>query len=155
NFITGEIPDDQYTVVFSVGDTVGPDGFGYQATIEPFQDLELWGQPDTFTVIDEPAYTVRPLDLGRNRFNFYGHSYTGQDQLFVTTDGYISFGRRVIYILPADMTSEPLDAAIAPLWERWNKGVGDPSGPMVLGTYDDFDPDGVPHLLILEWNRVR
>ena len=155
DFVTGGIPDDQYTVDLWVGNSFGPDGFGYQGMIEPFRDLELWGQPDTFTVLDEPAYTVRPLNLGVNRFNFYGHSYTGSGQLFVTTDGYISFGRQTIYILPTDMTSEPLDAAIAPLWERWNKNIGDPTGPIVLGMYDDFDPDGVPHQLIIEWNRVN
>jgi hypothetical protein len=154
DFITGEIPDDQYPVDFWVGGTVGPEGFGYQGTVEPFQDLELWGQPGTFTVLDESAYTARAFDLGQNRFNFYGHSYTGDNQLFVTTSGYISFGTRSVIILPTDMTSSPPDATIAPLWERWNKGVGDPTGPIVLGMYDDFDPDGVPHRLILEWNRV-
>jgi hypothetical protein len=135
---------------------VGPDGFGYTAAVAPFQDLELLGQPDTFTVIDGagPAAVASAVDLGSNTLNFYGNTYTGANQLYVTSAGLMCFGGAYTGF-PTTLQSAPPQAAIAPLWYHYVKPAGDPTGPMVLGKFDDYDPAGVPHTLVLEWNQVR
>src|SRR5262249_3078683 len=42
-----------YTAALNVfNPCLGPDGFGYTACAHPFQDLELLGQPGTFTILE-------------------------------------------------------------------------------------------------------
>jgi hypothetical protein len=151
NGITGEIPGDQFVLKFNVvPTTVGPDGFGHTATVTPFQNLEILGQLGTFTVIPVGTDLSVPVDLGTNTFTFYGVTYTGANKLFVSTNGLITFGSANTSHNNSNLTMSPMQPAIAALWNDW-KASG---SPMVLGKFDAYDDNGVPHELILEWNQV-
>jgi hypothetical protein len=143
----GEAP---YTARFSiVGTTTAPDGFGHRATVYPFEDLDILGQPGTFTLVDSGGSI--PLNLGTNVFRFYGHNYSANESLYVSSKGIITFGSGFTSGINSNLRNSPQQAAIVPLWNDWVAG----SGPAVLGKFDDFDIDGVPHRLIIQWNRVR
>jgi hypothetical protein len=121
---------------------LGPDGFGYTACANPFQDLELLGQPGTFTILEFGDDDFRQVDLQGNTFSFYGNSYSS---LFVSSNGLVTFGSGTTAYLNSNLTSSPLQAAIAPLWSDWIKLSGT---PMLLGKFDGDH-------LILEWNDVK
>jgi hypothetical protein len=132
----------------------GPDGFGYGAYAAPFQNIELFGQndPSVFTIIDHGDDVSVPVDLGSNTFNFYGSAYTGNNQLFVNTNGLITFGASDIAFSNSDLTSSPVEPAIATLWSDW---VSSASTPMVLGKFVDLNGDGIADELIIEWHAVQ
>ena len=121
---------------------LGPDGFGYTACARPLQDLELLGQPGTFTILEFADDDFRQVDLQGSTFTFYGNSYTS---LFVSSNGLVTFGSGTTSYLNSDLTSRPPQAAIAPLWSDWIKLSGT---PMLLGKFDGDQ-------LILEWNDVK
>jgi hypothetical protein len=152
NGIPGEIPGDQFTANFNiVSTTLGPDAFGYTATVTPFQNLEILGQPGTFTILNYASDTSVPVNLGSNSFTFYGTSYTGNNKLFVSSNGLITFNSANASHTNSNLTNTPAQAAIAPLWNDWVKTTGT---PMLLGKFDAIDDNGIPHELILEWNQV-
>jgi hypothetical protein len=124
----------------------GPDGASYQAVTAPFQNLELAGDPAAFTIISSADDLSVPVDLGSHVFTFYGQKYTGNNQLFVSSNGLISFGQADASYSPSDLTTSPSEFAIAPLWNDW---IGGPGTPMVLGKFDPTTDS-----LIIEWNRV-
>ncbi len=156
NLIVGETPGDQYTASFSVvSTTIGPDGFGYTATVHAFKDLELLNRHKAFTIISAANDQSVPVDLGSNTVTFYGVTYTGNNQLYVSSNGLITFGASNSSAMNSNLTMSPMQPAIAVLWADWIKSAGDPTGPMVLGLYDRFDANGVPHRLVIEWNQVR
>ncbi len=155
NLIPGEIPGDQYTHKFTImatPDPLGPDGFGYTASVTPFTSLDLEGQPGVITVVQFGNDAVAPVDLGTNTFNFYGQSYTGNNQLFVNSSGYITFGSGSTLFANTDLTSSPTQPTMAALWGTWSKFSGT---PMVLAKFVDLDGDGVPDQLVVQWNRVQ
>jgi methionine-rich copper-binding protein CopC len=156
NLITGEIPGDQYTATFTiVSTTIGPDGFGYSGTVHAFRNLELLDRHNTFTIIDSGHNQSVPVDLGSNTFSFYGVTYTGNNQLFVSSNGLITFGAANNSPNNSDLTMSPMQPAIAVLWADWIKSSSDGTGPMVLGRFTHFDANGVPHRLVIEWNQVH
>lgn len=156
NLVVGETPGDQYTTSFSVvSTTIGPDGFGYTGTVYPFEDLELLDQPGAFTIISAANDQSVAVDLGTNTVNFYGTRYTGNNRLFVSSNGLITFGASNSSAMNSNLMMSPMQPAIAVLWADWVKSSGDPTGPMVLGLFEDVDGDGVPDRLIIEWNQVR
>jgi hypothetical protein len=139
-----------FTARFTIqSTTIGNDGFGHTATSVPAQDFELVGQSGVFTIITAGTFSV-PVDLGSNTFTFYGKSYTGNNQLFVSSNGLVSFGAADTNATNTDLTTTPPEPVIAPLWASWTSGTGN---PMVLGKFEDT-PDG-GRRLILEWNRVK
>jgi hypothetical protein len=113
----------------------------------PFQNLELVGDPSAFTILGNGDDTSVPVDLGGHVFTFYGQQFTGNNQLFVSSNGLITFGSANSTPFPGDLTSNPFQYAIAPLWADWITG---PGTPMILGKFDN-----VNHVLILEWNKIR
>jgi hypothetical protein len=156
NLIPGEIPGDQFTTQFRVvSTTIGPDGFGYEATVRPFENLEILNDPGAFTLIDSGNLVSVPVDLGANTVSFYGVTYTGANQLFVSSKGLVTFGGLFADPANADLTTYPNLPTVAVLWSDWRKDPGDPTGPMVLGEFDQYDGNGVPHRLIIEWNQVH
>src|SRR5262249_3579590 len=42
---------DEFQLTFNISDTVGTDGFGYTAVSVPVHNIEIQGQPGTFTII--------------------------------------------------------------------------------------------------------
>src|SRR5205807_750100 len=134
--------------------TVGPDAFGYGAYQAPYQNIELFGQndPNVFTIINNGDDVSVPVNLGSNTFNFYGTSYTGNSQLFVSTNGLITFGASDIAWTNGDLSTSPREPAIATLWADW---VSSSSTPMILGKFVDLNGDGTPDELIIEWHAVQ
>ena len=156
NLITGETPGDQYTTTFNVvSTTIGPDGFGYTATVHRFKDADILNRRNTFTIIDAANDVSVPVDLGSNTVSFYGATYTGNNQLYVSSNGLITFGAANSSPNNSNLMMSPLQPAIAVLWADWIKSSGDPTGPMVLGRFDHYDANGVPHRLVIEWNQVH
>ncbi len=125
----------------------GPDGFTYRAVTAAFQNLELAGDPNAFTIISGGDDVAAPVDLGTHVFTFYGQQYTGNNQLFVSSNGLITFGSANTYAFPSDLTTTPNQFTIAALLNDWFTG---PGTPMVLGEFDTAN-----HRLIIEWNKVR
>jgi hypothetical protein len=142
---------DQFQLTFDVvGTTVGTDGFGYTAVSVPVQNLEIQGQPGTFTIIPTGTSLSVPVNLGSDHFNLYGDDFTGNNQLFVSSNGLISFRQAFASAANTDLMTSPLQAAIAPLWASW---TASPGNPMVLGKVEDIPGGG--RRLIIEWNQVR
>jgi hypothetical protein len=156
NLVPGEIPGDQFTTQFTVvSTTIGPDGFGYEATVHPFENLEIVNDPGAFTLIDSGNSVSVPVHLFANTVSFYGVTYTGNNQLFVSSKGLLTFGGSFSDPTNTDLTTTPNLPTVAVLWSDWRKNAGDLTGPMVLGEFDQYDGNGVPHRLIIEWNQVH
>src|SRR5262249_8797671 len=83
--------NDRYTASFGIR-LFGPDGFGYTGSIFPFEDHDISGLPGTFTIIASADDQSNPVNLGGGTFNFYGRTYTGANQLYVSSNGLITFG---------------------------------------------------------------
>ncbi len=54
---------------------------------------------------------------------------------------------------PTSLESTPAFAAIAPLWSDWNGLTG--AGAQVLGRFLDFDGNGRPEYLVINWRGVN
>jgi hypothetical protein len=128
--------------------TIGTDSYGYSAQTANFQNLELVGDSAAFTIINSADDLSVPVNLGSHTFSLYGTTYTGNNQLFVSSNGLITFGTADSDPYNSDLTNTPPEAALAPLWNDW---IGNPGliTPMVLGKFDT-----VNHLLIIEWSQV-
>jgi hypothetical protein len=138
--------DDQYWCIVS-DNCMGADAI-YMAGEAPFQNLNLQpGQPGVFEVIRAGDDVSVPVDLGRNTFTFYGTTYAGNNQLFVSSNGLITFGSGNSSYLNTDLTADPPQPAIAVLWDDWYKASGTAEDPMVLGKFEG-------NRLIIEWHRV-
>ncbi len=102
--------------------------------------------PAVFTVINHADDLAVPVNLGSNQFNFYGTTYQGPSSLFASSNGLITFGSGNSAFQNTDLTSQPFQPAIAPLWTDWLKTSG---GPMLLGKLDTADNE-----LILQWDQI-
>lgn len=144
---------DRYTVNFAVvpPGVVGPDSFGYDARSVPVQSLSLTDQTGvtslSFTNTDDGT---RTLPLGTNTFNFYGTTYTGANQLYVSTNGLLTFGAASDAYQNDDLSSLALPT-IAVLWDDWIIGSGN---PQVRYKFFDDNGDAVNDRLVIEWNRI-
>ncbi len=148
NLITGEVPGDRFSTTFNV---VAP--FGYVFGAAAFETLNLEaGQPGVFTLIDAADDAAATVNLGANVFSFFGVNFTGNNQLFVSSNGLITFGQANADFNNANLTASPPQRAIAPFWDDLIK-FG--PTPMVLGRFDglgDADPNN--DRLVIEWNDV-
>jgi hypothetical protein len=145
---------DRFTANLSIQlpNTVGPDAFGYDGVGAPVQNLELVGQtgttPITFSSTDD---AFAPINLGTNTFNFYGTTYTGNNQMFVSTNGLITFGAGSLeYDNSSGLSNLPV-SAIAVLWDDWVRGAL----PHSLYKISDTNGDGTNDRLVIEWNQVQ
>jgi hypothetical protein len=127
--------EDRLAPAYSVGST-------------PFLPVNLVsGAPGVFTIIQYGDDTSVGVNFGNNQFNFYGTTYSGPNSLFVSSNGLISFGIANSAFGNQDLTSNPQQATIAPLWDDWAKTSG---SPMVLGEFDAANNE-----LIVQWNQVQ
>jgi hypothetical protein len=126
--------EDRLAPAYSVGST-------------PFLPVNLVsGAPGVFTIIQYADDTSVGVNFGNNQFNFYGTTYSGANSLFVSSNGLISFGSPNSAFGNQDLTSNPQQATIAPLWDDWVKTSG---SPMVLGEFDTAN-----NQLIVQWTQV-
>jgi hypothetical protein len=87
------------------------------------------------------------IPLGANTFKFYGQTYTGTSQLFVSDNGLITFGTASNAFANKQLTIAPTQAAIAPLWDDWALDAG--ATDQVLYKFDTPN-----NRLIIEWSQV-
>src|SRR6266542_4634842 len=103
---------------------VGPDGFGYQADVYPYENLDLNPGAGTVTVaLDGIDDDYAAIPLGSNSFTFYGTTYTGSNALFVSDNGLITFGAGDPNYSNSDLVTTPTQRSIAVLWDDWATDV--------------------------------
>jgi probable HAF family extracellular repeat protein len=148
--------NDRYTASFGIR-LFGPDGFGYTGSIFPFENHDIAGLPGTFTIITTADDQSNPVNLGGGAFNFYGRTYTGANQLYISSNGLITFGSGNSEYSNTDLSAgDPSQAAIAPLWDDLITGT---SNPMLIGRFEDSNGNAVSapasaSRLVIEWNHV-
>ena len=144
---------DAYTATLTIDRSTGPDAFGYEAATHAFEFLDLApGGAGVSTALDGVDDGSAAIPLGANSFNFYGRSYTGAAALFVSSNGFITFGGGEGLFQNTDLTDAPGRATIAPLWDDWRLDVGTDS--RVHYRFDDANGDGAAERLVVEWNSV-
>jgi ELWxxDGT repeat protein len=93
------------------------------------------------------------IDLGSNVFRFYGASFSGNNQLYVSENGLISFGGA-----ESDPSNNNLFGyeayRIAPLWDDWVTNRNTSVNDLVLYQFRDLNSDGTTDQLVIEWNNV-
>jgi Ca2+-binding RTX toxin-like protein len=126
----------------------GPDDFGYVAEPVPLQQGVALSDAEPEVIlgfaefVDDDYFTV---DLGPNTFNFYGQSYTGADQLYVNSNGLITFGEGTSDYSNTSLADGPVTRAIAVLWDDW---VGD--APQTQVKLDEANDR-----LIVQWTGMH
>src|SRR5262249_18849571 len=132
--------------------------FGYRAQKRPFQILGnsmdlITGNAGVTTIVGtNQDDTSNTYDLGSNVFRFYNTNYTGNNKIFVSSNGLITFGSSNAAYANGDLSTGVAQAAIAPFWDDLHTGTGNGS---VLAKLVDMDGDGVNEFLIIEWSQVR
>jgi hypothetical protein len=137
---------------------LGPDGFGYTASAHAYEDVTLDpADAGTFTLIDWADDHSVTVDLASNTFSVYGKTYTGPDDLLVSSNGLISFRQYNSDYSNDNFDGTGGDAVICPLWDDWIGGGGadgeetSASTGMVLGRFESTTGDSKPERLILQW----
>ena len=93
NGTSGQIPEDRFAAGFTIGPCIGTDEFGYQACGYFYENIDLIpGALGVRSILDNEEDEAASIPLGSDTFNFYGNTYSGDDQLFVSTNGLISLG---------------------------------------------------------------
>jgi hypothetical protein len=118
----------------------------YSVAAAPFQTINISGDPKAFTVIQFADDSSVPVSLGSHTFNFFGTTYSGAKSLYASSNGLITFGSSDAAFLNADLTGNPSQAAISPLWTDWLKTSGT---PMLVGRFISN-----PDILILQWDQI-
>ena len=110
NGTPGEKAGDQYTASFSLNRT-GPDGFGYTASVHPFEAIDLVpGAPGVVSILTNANDASVIVDLSGNTFTFYGTVYSS---LIVGTNGVIGFGAANNVAANTNLVLIPLRAGIS------------------------------------------
>ncbi len=94
------------------------------------------------------------IDLGSNVFRFYGSTVTGNNQLFISENGLISFGEPDPYSANGDLYNYLYRSRIAPLWDNWTTNRNTNPDDLVLYQFRDLNGDGISDQLVIEWNRI-
>src|SRR5262249_8784459 len=144
---------DTFTVNFAIAPNglVGPDTFGYIASIANPPAATIVGRTGAFTILNNVDDSAAPVNLSGNTFNFYGINYAGNGKLWISSNGLITFGSSNTSPTNDNLASATLPT-IAALWDDWTTGTGN---PQVLALFDDTNGDGSPDRLIIEWNQVK
>jgi len=133
----------------------GPDGYGYSAYTANYQNINLQpGQPGVFTILQGADDAFAAVNLGTDKFNFYGQTYTGANSLFVSSKGLITLGAGDLAYQNTDLTSSPALPTIAPLWtDLFNNNLPN-NAPEIMGQFQQLNGSGVDNQLVIEWNQV-
>lgn len=129
----------------------------YKAEYTAYQPVNLVaGAPDVVSIggLSSTNDGSVAIDLGSNAFRFYGASFSGGSQLFVSENGLIRFGGPESSPWNNDLYGYEA-YTIAPLWDNWvtNRDTS-PEDDRVLYQFKDLDSDGISDQLIIEWNNV-
>ncbi len=119
----------------------------YQATSVPFgfEDISTTGTP-ILVGADDGYAQLTAGNLGGFQFDFYGTTYKN---LYVSSNGLITFGSGNSSFANSDLTASPSQAAIAVLWDDLYVSGGTNSAVywQVLGK-------GTTQRLVIQWNEV-
>ncbi len=129
---------------------LGPDGYGYSATIVDY----LWEDISTSAEkIVYPTEYIRPGDLGEFVFPFYGKLYR---DIYITDKGFITFESPFFRnASTSDLLNTPTQAAIAPYWNAWmGNGQGSNKLPDTGLYWEIRDEDADDERLIIQWNGM-
>ncbi|HLN30001.1 MAG TPA: PKD domain-containing protein [Gemmataceae bacterium] len=133
----------------------GPDGYGYSAYTANFQNINLQpGQPGVFTILQGADDAYAAVNLGSDKFNFYGQTYTGANSLFVSSKGLITLGAGDLAYQNTDLTAGPALPTIAPLWTDLFNNKLPGNAPEIMGQFQQLNGSGVDNQLVIEWNQV-
>jgi methionine-rich copper-binding protein CopC len=118
----------------------------YTATPTAFQNIEIFGQSGTQTLVFTSGQVTADddygtINLGSNTFNFYGRTY---NQLFPSSNGLITFGSGNSAYHATNLAGSPSQAAIAVYWTDLIKTGTE---PMIVWRING-------NQLIVEWYRV-
>jgi hypothetical protein len=155
NSLSGEAGD-AFTVNFTYGVTLGPEGFGYRAAQYPMENVNLTiGGPGVTLLTTTADNTATALNLGANTFNFYGQTFTST-QISASPNGLITFTSGSTASANGDLTASPTQRALAVLWDDWTALVDVPGATdsAVLYKLDDTNGDSTPDRLIVEWSDI-
>lgn len=119
---------------------VGPDGYGYVADPHPFENIDLQ--------ITDPGVGTFGIDLGRNTFNYYGRTVSGDRAVAATESGAIQVGDFGSLGNNTRLNTGPFQPIIAALWDTWSH----PAGSRFLWKLDDTGGDDAPERLIVQWS---
>jgi hypothetical protein len=132
-----------------VGQADGLPGSGtYSATAIDFTftDISKSGTSLGLHGTDDAFAEITPADLGTFQFTLYGQTY---NDLFVSSNGLITFGSGNSEFSNADMTSDPSQAAIAPLWDDYVLYLG-----ANAEVYYKVTGSGSDQHLTIEWRQI-
>jgi ELWxxDGT repeat protein len=127
----------------------------YSAASTAYQAINLNpGDPGVVTVsglsnVDNGSVAI---NLGSNFFRFYGTNFSGNNQLYISSNGLITFGGA-----DDNPTNNELfgnSYRIAPLWDDWVTNRNGSPDDLVLYQFQDLNSDGVADQLVIEWNGV-
>jgi hypothetical protein len=94
--------------------------------------------------VDDAAVSI-PIGF---TFNFYGISNTN---VFVSSNGLLTFGTANTAFTNADLTTTPAQAAIAPFWDDQHTG----GGQAASNVYFEVSGTGSDQHLTIQWNQIR
>ena len=152
---TGNLTDTA-TVTIDLTDVFEPPF--YVATPAPFIDLDTLDlatdpQASLLTSASNADDFAEAIDLGSNVFRFGGQNYTGEDQLYVSTNGTISLGSSFSDYSNSNFSGSNIPL-IAPFWDDLRTDIGGPPDDQIFYRIFDYDNDGNDELLI-QWNETR
>ncbi|MCP9859613.1 MULTISPECIES: ELWxxDGT repeat protein [unclassified Cyanobium] len=128
----------------------------YRAESTAYQAIDLVpGAAGVVTIsgLSSVANGSVAIDLGSNVFRFYGASFSGNNQLYVSENGLISFGGAEPS--PDNNNLFGYEAyRIAPLWDDWVTNRNTSVNDLVLYQFRDLNSDGTTDQLVIEWNNV-
>lgn len=148
---------DGYTAGFTIGRS--GDGFGYAYDAIPYDAAWILSPTDPLvTSIGSLANaddSNTSISLGANKFRFYGVEYTSTNQLFVATNGLISFSSGTSDYTNLDLTATPSQATIAALWDDLVTNRNTATDDLILYKFVDLNSDMISDRLVITWRNVH
>ncbi len=128
------------------GASIGPDSFGYTARTAEFgfEDISSFGTTG-LSYGDDRYFTISTGSLPGFEYDFYGRD---QGNLYVSSNGLVTFGGAYTSWSNTNLTTSPTYSAIVPLWDDL---VVDSSGSV----YWSMRGTGDQQRLIIQWDDVR
>jgi len=125
--------------------------YSASAVTPVFVDISTTGNRSSQAIGDDSTDTLSAINLAGFTFPFYGTTY---NTLSFSTNALIRFGGATDEYINGNLSTSPLMAAIAALWDDLNidnTGTGTASRAVfwqMVGT-------GANQQLIIQWNNVR
>jgi hypothetical protein len=120
----------------------------YTISATSYSWVEIAHQAGAILVVGSGNHWAAAIDLGANVLNLYGTTYTGNNQLFASTHGLLTFLSGFYNGAPnGDLINSTSQAAISPLWNDYYQN--NPPNDMLWSWIDTAN-----NRIIVEWNQV-